>query len=120
MTFEARRISTPPSQQRARRGPRFCAAQLWQIATLCRPNSRNEKTRLKLSQIGPLKNRKNGFQPFGHRSVELHFDFCFQQNAYAGVGCWLQAAGRGPQKDCKNCQDCQTSSEIERARPAYH
>jgi len=33
--FEVRRISTPPSQQRACRGPRLCAARLLN-ATLCR------------------------------------------------------------------------------------
>jgi hypothetical protein len=54
------------------------------VATLCRPDSRNEKTRLKLSRIEPLKNGKKGLRPFGHRTVELGFDFCFQQNAYGG------------------------------------
>jgi hypothetical protein len=54
------------------------------VATLCRPDSKNEKTRLKLSRVEALKNEKEGFRPFGDRSVELGFGFCFQQNAYGG------------------------------------
>src|SRR5215472_11845929 len=65
-------------------------------ATLCRPDSKNEKTRLKLSLIEALKNGKKALRPVGHRSVELGFGFCFQQNAYGGVGLWLRDAGRGP------------------------
>jgi hypothetical protein len=49
-----------------------------QFATLCRPDSKNEKTRLKLTAIEALGNGKNGVRPVGHRSVELGFDFCFQ------------------------------------------
>jgi hypothetical protein len=65
------------------------------IATLCRPNSRNEKTRLKLGRVGRLKNTKKELRPVGDRSVEWHFGFCFQQNVYGGVGLWLRDAGRG-------------------------
>jgi len=54
------------------------------VATLCRPDSKNEKTRLKLSLIEALKSGKKELRPFGDRSVELGFDFCFQQNAYGG------------------------------------
>jgi hypothetical protein len=57
-----------------------------QFATLCRPDSKNEKTRLKLTAIEALKNAKKGLRPLGHRSVELRFDVCFQQNAYGGWG----------------------------------
>jgi hypothetical protein len=57
-----------------------------QFTTLCRPDSKNEKTRLKLTAIEALKNGKKGFRPLGHRSVELGFDLCFQQNAYRGWG----------------------------------
>jgi hypothetical protein len=53
-------------------------------ATLCRPNSKNEKTRLKLTAIEALKNGKNGVRPVGHRSVELGFDLCFQQSSRGG------------------------------------
>src|SRR5579864_3064851 len=49
-------------------------------ATLCRPNSKNGKTGLKLHRIEALRNGENGFRPLGHRSVELHFSFCFQQS----------------------------------------
>jgi hypothetical protein len=48
-----------------------------------------------LTAIGALKNRKNGFRPLGHRSVELHFSFCFQQRSMGGWGLWLRDAGRG-------------------------
>jgi len=82
--FEARRSSTPPSQNRAGRGPGFAPRSFQGVATLCRPDSKNEKTRLKLSLIEALKNGKKGLRPFGHRSVEVRFDFCFQQNAYGG------------------------------------
>jgi len=54
------------------------------VATLCRPNSKNGKPRLKLSLIEALKSGEKGLRPFGDRSVELGFDFCFQQNAYGG------------------------------------
>jgi len=66
------------------------------IATLCRPDSKNGKTGPKLIAIGSLKNVKKGLRPVGHRSVELHFGFCFQQNAYGGWGRgWgTQAEGR--------------------------
>jgi hypothetical protein len=43
---------------------------LQDVATLCRPNSKNGKTRLKLSLIEAMKNGKNGVRPVGHRSVE--------------------------------------------------
>jgi hypothetical protein len=39
-----------------------------------------------------------GLRPRGHRSVELHFDVCLQQNVYAGWGIWLKNVGRGLQK----------------------
>jgi hypothetical protein len=54
------------------------------VATLCRPDSKNEKTTLKLSRIEALKNGKKGFDRSVDRTVELRFDFCFQQNAYGG------------------------------------
>jgi hypothetical protein len=54
------------------------------FTTLCRPDSKNRKTGLKLSLIEALKNGKKGFDRSVDRSVELGFDFCFQQNAYGG------------------------------------
>jgi hypothetical protein len=54
------------------------------VTTLCRPDSKNEKTRLKLSLIEALKSGKKDFDRSVDRSVELGFDFCFQQNAYGG------------------------------------
>jgi hypothetical protein len=57
------------------------------VATLCRPNSKSGKRKLKLGQIQPLKNRKKIFRPFGHRSVEVGLGFYYQQNAYPGWGC---------------------------------
>jgi hypothetical protein len=54
------------------------------VMTLCRPDTWNEKTSLKLGPIGRLKNRKRGFRPLGHRSVELHFGLCFQQRPMGG------------------------------------
>jgi hypothetical protein len=56
----------------------LCAAQLWRVATLCRPDTRNEKNRLKLTAIEVLKNGKNGFDCPVDRSVELGLGFCFQ------------------------------------------
>jgi len=63
-----------------------CAARLSQVAALCRPDSKNEKTGLKLTAIEALKNGKKGFDRSVDRPVELRFDFCFQQNAYGGWG----------------------------------
>jgi hypothetical protein len=54
------------------------------VATLCRPDSKNEKTRLKLSLIEALKSGKKGFDRSVDCPVELHFGFCFQQSAYGG------------------------------------
>jgi hypothetical protein len=48
------------------------------FATLCRPDTRNEKNRLKLTAIEVLKNGKNGFDCPVDRSVELGLGFCFQ------------------------------------------
>jgi len=48
------------------------------FATVCRPDSKNGKRRLKLGRIGLLKNIKKRLrQPFD-RPFELHFGFCFQ------------------------------------------
>jgi hypothetical protein len=68
-----------------RRGD-YCAARLLPVATLSRPDSKNEKTRLKLTAIEALKNGKKGFDRSVDSSVELGSDFCFQQNAYGGWG----------------------------------
>src|SRR5690349_8032215 len=38
---------------------------------------------------------KKELRPVGHRSVELHFDFCFQQNAHGGWVRGLRYIGRG-------------------------
>jgi hypothetical protein len=54
------------------------------FATLCRPDSKNEKTRLKLSLVEALKNGKKAFDSSVDRPFELGFGFCFQQNAYGG------------------------------------
>jgi len=56
------------------------------FATLCRPNSKNGKIRLKLGLIRPPKNAKNDFDRSVDRSVELHFGFCFQQSTMGGGG----------------------------------
>ena len=54
------------------------------VATLCRPNSENEKTRQKLTVIEHPKKREKGLRPVGHRSVECHFGLCLQQTVYGG------------------------------------
>jgi len=51
--------------------------------------------------LEPRKTEKRGHRPFGHRSVELHFSFCFQQKPLWGVGGWLRDTGRGPQEIAK-------------------
>jgi hypothetical protein len=52
-----------------------------------------------MTSIRLAKTTEKGLWPFGDRSVELHFGFCFQQNAYGGWGRGLRDAGRGTQKD---------------------
>jgi hypothetical protein len=54
------------------------------FATLCRLDSKNGKSRLKLSRLGLLKNMKNGFDRPVDRSVELGLSYCFQQSGYGG------------------------------------
>jgi len=54
------------------------------VATLCRPNSKNGKTGLKLIAIRALKNDKKGFDRPVDRSVELGFGFCLQQSSMGG------------------------------------
>jgi hypothetical protein len=53
------------------------------------------KQGLKLNRIEALKNGEKELRPFGHRSVELEFDVCFQQSVYGGWVKWLKDAGRG-------------------------
>jgi hypothetical protein len=65
----------------------FSAARLSCVATLCRPNSKNQKTEPKLRLIVTLKNGEKEHRPLGDRSVELHFSFCYEQNAYGGWVC---------------------------------
>jgi hypothetical protein len=48
------------------------------IATLCRPDTWDEKTGRKLTAIEALKNVKNDFDRSVNRSVELGLAFCFQ------------------------------------------
>jgi len=40
----------------------------------------------KLSAIEGQNEAEKELRPSGHRSVELHFGVCLQQNVYAGVG----------------------------------
>jgi hypothetical protein len=58
--------------------------ELQPLATLCRPDSKNEKTGPKLIVIEALKSEKNGLRLSCDCLVELGFGFCFQQNAYGG------------------------------------
>jgi hypothetical protein len=51
-----------------------------------------------MTSIRLAKTIEKELRPLGDRSVELHFDFCFQQNAYGGWGPWLRVIGRGPQE----------------------
>jgi hypothetical protein len=68
------------------------------FTTLCRPDSKNGKIRLKLTAVGALRNKKKGLRPFGHRSVELGFGLCFQQSVYGGWDRGYKDAGRGLQE----------------------
>jgi len=52
----------------------------------------------KMTAIRLAKTTEKGLRPFGDRSVELHFTFCFQQNAMGGGGRGLKDTGRGPQE----------------------
>jgi hypothetical protein len=52
----------------------------------------------KMTPIRLAKTSEKGLRPLGHRSVELHFSFCFQQKAYPRVGRGLKDAGRGLQE----------------------
>jgi hypothetical protein len=58
----------------------------------------NGKTTSKMTLIRQGKTTEKWLRPFGDRSVELHFGFCFQQNAYGGWGRGLRDTGRGLQE----------------------
>jgi hypothetical protein len=55
---------------------------------------RSKKTG-KLISIRYGKKTEKGLRPVGHRSVEVGFGLCIQQNGIAGVGVWLRYTGRG-------------------------
>jgi len=48
-----------------------------------------------MTPIRLVKTSEKGLRPLGHRSVELHFSFCFQQNVLGGWGRGLKDTGRG-------------------------
>jgi len=69
------------------------------VATHCRSMRRQRVTRAKRPAKWPrfdrVKRPKKGFDRSVDSPVELHFDFCFQQNAYGGWVGVLRDAGRG-------------------------
>jgi hypothetical protein len=75
MIFEKTEHSAVSNQQSTKPGS---------LATLCRPNSKNGKTRLKLKRIEALKNGKKGLRLSYDCLVEWGFGFCFQQSAMGG------------------------------------
>jgi hypothetical protein len=76
------------------------AISTWQIAlaTFCRPNSWNEKTRPKLGPIGKLKNTIKGPRQFGRQYCRIGVGLLFSTKVLWGVGLWLGNAGRGLQE----------------------
>jgi hypothetical protein len=81
----------PPSYSRAGKGARSTDVGMtsYKLTLTLKPltkgscdplptEHRNEKTSLKLGQIGPLKNTKKGLDRPVDRSVELRLGFCFQ------------------------------------------
>jgi hypothetical protein len=75
------------------------------IKSIPRPSAdrtvKNEKTRLKLGQIGPLKKTKYGFDRPVDRSVELGWAFVINK---ASMGVGFVAEGRR-QRDARDCQN---------------
>ena len=75
---------------------------IWYLVKQCDPlpinasaeGYKGEKTG-KMTPIRQGKRTEKRLRLVGHRSVELHFDFCFQQNAYGGWGRGLKDTGRG-------------------------
>jgi hypothetical protein len=66
---------------------------IWYLVKQCDPLPINasaegykSKKTGKMIPIRLAKTTEKGPQPFGDRSVELHFSFCFQQSAYGGWG----------------------------------
>jgi hypothetical protein len=55
-----------------------------------------------MTPIQQGKTTERGVRLVGHRSVELHFGVCLQQNAYGGWGRGLKDTGRGLQKSPKS------------------
>ena len=55
---------------------------------LCDPLPTEQLKRKNQAEIGAnwtVEKQEKSFRPFGHRSVELGFDVCFQQNVYPRV-----------------------------------
>jgi hypothetical protein len=68
------------------------------IATLCRPDTWDEKTGPKLTAIEARKNVKNDFDRSVDRSVESGLSLYLQQNAYGGGRRWLVQTGHIPDR----------------------
>jgi hypothetical protein len=62
---------------------------LLHVATLCRPDTWKEKTRLKLTAIGALKSGKRGVDKLSKGLSNWGLAFAFNKGAM-GVGCLLR------------------------------
>jgi hypothetical protein len=68
------------------------------FATLCRLDSKNGKSRLKLSRLGLLKKHEKWLRPSGRPLGRIGVELLFSTKRLWGVGRWLRDAGRGLQR----------------------
>jgi len=70
----------------------------------------------KSTPIRRAKTTEKGLRPFGDRSVELHFSFCFQQNVMGGGGRGLKDTGRGLARKARLSPESRVIAVIARDR----
>jgi hypothetical protein len=67
------------------------------VATLCRPDSKNAKTGLKLGQIEPRKKAGKRLRQFCRQDCRMALRLLFPAKVLMGGGSWLRNTGRGLQ-----------------------
>ena len=84
-------------------------------ATLCRPNSKNGKRRLKLGPVGAAEKREKGLRQLCRKDCRIGVGPLLSIKVLGGWGLWLRDTGRGLQNR-RNRTSSPTSREIGKAK----